>query len=211
MSPNSSSTCRAGKNARSATLEPSLPAPPRVAVGGSRELYAMRTRCATGYPRRDPMSRAQAATHAQQPLISCRHREGTESLRAGRASAHARRCSLSGCGGGTEQTHGEVKRSYKIENLARRRFPTKQSIAGPTDTARQGAQRRKPNDAERGGHRRLLLLRRKISRTGRQQAPGVGGRTAAPGVPRASRAELRPSARRAAGRPRTSTRGRSGR
>ena len=35
------------------------------------------------------------------------------------------------------------------------------------------------HDAERGGDRRLLQLRRKLPRTGRQQAPGLGRRTGA--------------------------------
>jgi hypothetical protein len=37
----------------------------------------------------------------------------------------------SGCGGGTEQSHGEVKRSYEMR-IAAAAFPAKQSIARPT-------------------------------------------------------------------------------
>ena len=39
---------------------------------------------------------------------------------------------VSGCGGGTEQSHGEVKRSYDMRIVAAT-FPAKQSMARPTE------------------------------------------------------------------------------
>ena len=91
MSPNSSSRFRAGTNARSATLR-TISAYPS---SGCRSVVAANsTRCAPGAPR---ASAAAIHVHgrngrddAQQPLVSCRHREGTESLRGCCSSA---RCS----------------------------------------------------------------------------------------------------------------------
>jgi hypothetical protein len=39
---------------------------------------------------------------------------------------------MAGCGGGTEQSHGEVKRSYDMR-IAAATFPAKQSMARPTE------------------------------------------------------------------------------
>ena len=39
---------------------------------------------------------------------------------------------FSGCGGGSEQTHGEAKRNYKMR-ISAATFPTKQSIAKPAE------------------------------------------------------------------------------
>ena len=73
---------------------------------------------------------------------------------------------VSGCGGGTRQDAQEPKGTFRVR-IVRASFPALQAIARPTNLELQVRNTGTPHRAERGGHDRLLLLRRQLPRTWR--------------------------------------------
>ena len=210
MSPNSSSTCLIGQERPLGGTADPFSLPPPVAIGG----LANSTPCV---PRMPPTTGRGTLRGGRQPARHRRwyrgpNREGEACLSGGPAPAppfrpHASRygkrarrargsrpggsCAAlfaGGCGGGARQDAHEPKGSFQPAGPPRE-LP-RQAVdraAGRARTA--GAKQRHPRGTERGGHDRLLLLHRKLPRTGRRQATGVGHRTGARDDPPAPRAQ----------------------
>src|SRR6478672_11890875 len=146
MSPNSSSKCLAGTNARSATLRTiSASALPRVAIGGRDNS----TPCSPAAPPMNPARAGDPPPGAPRrwyrgAIVRGRLRvllpgaggahgvvRRTRFLRAIVAafSATALAAVGGGCGGGSPATAGEPSKTFDIE-VVRASFPAKQAVAG---------------------------------------------------------------------------------
>ncbi len=221
MSPISSSRCLVGKYARSATLRTISAYPssgrrlrgqanctpcgrpaPLSTCGAARWTARQRRWYRGAIVRGGGESCSQRAAHAGGPTASG----------VGGAGAACRQQPVAvGCGGGARQDAHEPKGTLRRCRSCARASRQLQAIARPDRAGTGGAQQRHAHGAERGGHGRLLLLHRKLSRTGCQQAP-VWAIEQGPGaIARSARREPggEQAGRRA--RRRTSTRGRSAR
>src|SRR4029077_34092 len=189
MSPNSSSTCRAGTNARSATLRTIFACPSSGRGRWSEELYAMRPPCAT-HDRRSILASGPSRPVRTQPppLISCADREGTESLWSTDAARRLRRAARERLWRRDQAGRGRTRIYLEDSDLQPDVSPQPGDRASDVH-ADQGGQRRHQDDPKHRRHDRLLLLHEHLSQPRREQAPDLGGRTGAGSGPQPPRSE----------------------
>ena len=175
MSPNSSSRCLAGRNARSAVLRTIIPLTPpsRFAIGGS----ANSTRCAPCAP---------------PSVVSWRHREGA-SLSGSRASRRLRRARRIRLRRPRAPGRARTRRHVHFEGPPRE-LP-RQAIDGPPGEPRaRDPQHGRPHGADRGGLGRLLRLHLRLPPSRLRPASRLDHRTG-------TRPDLRPPRAERGGQP----------